>query len=304
MDSARKIELQAPEDLAYLLANVRRAAAARVDEAFPPIANDDNDDRNHKGGRGEDELRTRIEELVDEYITRTFTLASANLSINGLPADPAHFDLPASGDLNLAHQEQQQQQEEEAYEPFDARKRARVEELTRDEEDLLRDIAALKRGVPAAAAAAWQAAWQAGVRADDDALAAANSSSSGGGNSNGAAIASSSGAGAGAGDAGPAAAGAAAAGTDGGSSSGGKNNSLPPPRSLLLSLSLGANGDGDAEGENENDVGLGPLPRQADVERAHAAALRGLARLKRELPAVVARMERARGAGEYVVTEP
>jgi kinetochor protein Mis14/NSL1 len=55
MDSARKIELQTPEDLAYLVANVRRAAAARIDEAFPPVEDST-----------EDELRTRIEQLVNE----------------------------------------------------------------------------------------------------------------------------------------------------------------------------------------------------------------------------------------------
>ncbi|KAI1822209.1 hypothetical protein F4861DRAFT_410852 [Xylaria intraflava] len=55
MESARKIELQAPEDLAYLVANVRRAAAARIDEAFPPVEDS-----------SEDELRTRIEALVNE----------------------------------------------------------------------------------------------------------------------------------------------------------------------------------------------------------------------------------------------
>jgi kinetochor protein Mis14/NSL1 len=57
----RKIELQSPDDLSYLLANVRRAAASRIDEAFPPVegAHD-----------GEDELRTRIEQLVDEVRCR------------------------------------------------------------------------------------------------------------------------------------------------------------------------------------------------------------------------------------------
>ncbi|RYC59075.1 hypothetical protein CHU98_g7132, partial [Xylaria longipes] len=99
MDSARKIELQVPEDLAYLVANVRRAAAARIDEAFPPV-----DDST------EDELRTRIEELVNEisswvgddqripgvYITKTFTLAAPNLTINGLPVDASHFLSPGT----------------------------------------------------------------------------------------------------------------------------------------------------------------------------------------------------------------
>lgn len=64
MDAAsahRKIELQASEDLAYLVANVRRAAAARIDEAFPPVDGDD-----ESGAQGEDELRTRIEAFVNE----------------------------------------------------------------------------------------------------------------------------------------------------------------------------------------------------------------------------------------------
>jgi hypothetical protein len=61
MDSARKIELQSPEDLAYLVENVRRAATARIDEAFPPV--DDNT---------EDELRSRIEELVNEVCFLSF----------------------------------------------------------------------------------------------------------------------------------------------------------------------------------------------------------------------------------------
>lgn len=56
METQRKIELQAPDDLAYLLANVRRAAAQRIDEAFPAV----------EGAQDEDELRSRIERLVDE----------------------------------------------------------------------------------------------------------------------------------------------------------------------------------------------------------------------------------------------
>lgn len=52
----RKIELQTPEDLSYLIANVRRAAAERLNEAFPVV----------EGNYGEDELRTQIEKLVNE----------------------------------------------------------------------------------------------------------------------------------------------------------------------------------------------------------------------------------------------
>lgn len=59
MDGAnRKIELQSPEDLIYLVNNVRRAAAEHINAAFPPV--DDADDGQ------EDELRVRIEQIVDE----------------------------------------------------------------------------------------------------------------------------------------------------------------------------------------------------------------------------------------------
>lgn len=53
----RKIELQSPQDLAYLVAKVRGAAAARINEAFP-----------HVPGQGEDELRNQIESLVNEVL--------------------------------------------------------------------------------------------------------------------------------------------------------------------------------------------------------------------------------------------
>lgn len=58
MDTAhRKIELQSPEDLTYLITNVRRAASEHLSEAFPPVESDD---------AGGDELRVRIEKIVDE----------------------------------------------------------------------------------------------------------------------------------------------------------------------------------------------------------------------------------------------
>lgn len=58
----RKLELQSPEDLAYLIANVRAAAAARLDEALPHV----------DGQVGEDELRNRMEALVHEVCLPLF----------------------------------------------------------------------------------------------------------------------------------------------------------------------------------------------------------------------------------------
>ncbi|KAI0886726.1 uncharacterized protein GGS22DRAFT_158557 [Annulohypoxylon maeteangense] len=237
MEGHRKIELQAPDDLAYLLANVRRAAAARLDEAFPPV------DGASAGGEG-DELRTRIEELVNEYITKTFKLASPNLSINGMPVNAEHF---LSGDPSSAAA----LQPEEVFEPFDARKRARVEELSREEEDLLRDIAALKKSVPGAAAQAWAEAARKSVVDDEQALAVVNERAS-----------------------------------NPTSSTDENNNS------------------NDSGGNSKLFEDLRkPLDRQDEIEGNYEDAVAGLGKLKREMPSVVAKMERARSAGEYVVTE-
>lgn len=62
----RKIELQSPEDLTYLIANVRAAAAERLNEAFPHV----------EGNDGEDELRNKIEELVNEVRHRPLLSSS------------------------------------------------------------------------------------------------------------------------------------------------------------------------------------------------------------------------------------
>lgn len=59
----RKIELQSPEDLTYLITNVRNAAAARLNEAFPQV----------EGQEGEDELRNQIEALVNEACLPSFS---------------------------------------------------------------------------------------------------------------------------------------------------------------------------------------------------------------------------------------
>lgn len=311
MDGAhRKIELQSPEDLTFLINNVRRAAEEHINAAFPPV--DGQDD----AGAGEDELRVRIEKLVadvrplhkhtharhchksipslcpfthpgaeprktktdhrpttpQQYISQTFTLAAPNLSINGFDLDAKTFPAvylaapasPPSG-RSLRRRQQQPADEEVRYEAFDGRKRARVEELAREEEDLMREIAALKRRVPAATAAGYAEAFWEGVRADEEALGRAREA-------------------------------VAAGALDGGGG--------------------GADEDGGDEEEEDEEEGvkknkkaravlhgIGPLERQAGVEAGYESVIEMLGRLKREMPATVAKMERARVAGEYVVTE-
>lgn len=147
------------------------------------------------------------------------------------------------------------------YEPFDARRRARVEELAREEEDLMRDIAALKRRVPLAAAKGFADAFWDGVRADEEALAAAR-------------------------------AGGAAEFLGGGAEEEQREQGAEENTSEKTK----------AKGKTALLQGLGTVERVDDVERGYVGVVDTLGRLKRDMPATVAKMERARVAGEYVVT--
>ncbi|KAG5984244.1 hypothetical protein E4U55_005515 [Claviceps digitariae] len=207
----RRIELQSPEDLAYLISNVRKAATAHLDEALPRM-----------DGQGEDKMREEISALVNQYIDETFLLSSDNLSINGLPFTSAQFKSFTT------HAPQ-------AYEPFDTRKRQRVADLITQEEKLLEEVAALKRSVPAQAAAEQASRVEAAMRRDEE---------------------------------------------------------LVQRRREQAARR--------AEEQGEGMLALERLPRQQGVEDGFRGAVEVLGRLKRDMPAVVARMERARVAGEYV----
>lgn len=245
----RKIELQAPEDLTYLLENVRRIAKRHLDDALPPI----------KGAAPEeDELRIQMEKYLNQvcspfpsalsptnyaiadlgprfgrdsqYINKTFTLAAPSVSINGFDADP---DLFLSSDGALGADSGAQQEPQVEYEPWDGRLRDRVEDLARQEEELLNEIAALKKSVPASVAAAYARRLKEEAARDEEALQ--------------------------------------------------ERKKQPVFEEVALDVPL--------------------LERQEAVEDTHRKAVEGLGRVKREMPATVARMERARVAGEYVIAE-
>lgn len=74
------------------------------------------------------------------------------------------------------------------------------------------------------------------------------------------------------------------------------------------SAAAAAEADADEAGTTTADTRKGPplavrLQRQEGVEGSFKTAVQGLNRLKRDMPAVVAKMERARVAGEYVVSK-
>ncbi|KAL7805791.1 hypothetical protein V8C44DRAFT_351941 [Trichoderma aethiopicum] len=214
----RKIELQSPEDLAYLITNVRNAAVEHLNEAFPPV-----------DGAEEDELRIQIEVLVNEYINKTFSLAAPNLTINGLPVPPTAIVAAAAA-----------MPPDTVYEPFDTRKRRQVADLITQEEKLLEDVAALKRSVPAKVAAEHAERVRAAMRQDEE--------------------------------------------------------------DLRQRVARDAAAAAEASGGGGLLPGVATLQRQEGVEDGFRSAVQGLGRLKRDMPAVVAKMERARVAGEYVVT--
>ena len=84
----RKIELQSPADLTYLIANVTRAAREKIDTHLPPDA----------APEGEDALRKRVEQLVDAYIRNTFDAAKDNVSINGMDSREMEAELAKARD--------------------------------------------------------------------------------------------------------------------------------------------------------------------------------------------------------------
>ena len=83
----RKIELQEPEDLAFLIANVRRAAAESIAAAFPPVEDE-----------SKDELHASVEALVDEV-----RLASQHISTRWGPAFVANASAAATSPMLTWH---------------------------------------------------------------------------------------------------------------------------------------------------------------------------------------------------------
>ena len=159
----------------------------------------------------------------NQYITKTFTLAAPNLTINGLDVDPEAY-------LSSEHTSNP------VYEPFDERRHQRVLDLAREEEDLLAEIAALKRNVPPRVAASFSDSVREGARADEAAV---------------------------------------------------------EERTAGICAV-----DEEAVARGLDVAGVG-----SEGEERWADAVGGLGKLKREMAAVVAKMERARVAGEYVVTQ-
>ncbi|PMD42506.1 hypothetical protein L207DRAFT_510720 [Hyaloscypha variabilis F] len=147
----RKIELQSPDDLQYLVSNVRRAANEKIDKDLPPI-------------EGEDKMRERVEELVHSYVNDVFHKAAVNITINGLdPSEELINNILANSTSPLHH-------EIEEHEPFNAKLFEKAKERTREEEELIEEIAALRRKVPGSIAESTKRIYKEGVEGDEEQL--------------------------------------------------------------------------------------------------------------------------------------
>ena len=144
-DHQRKIELQAPQDLTYLIDNVRTAAQQQIDLHLPPQGDDDT-------------FRTKVSEHVQQYVQDTWRTALPSLSINGLDASTAILSPNSTEDTN---------HDEADYEPFDTRLAQRLRDLYATLEEETTAIAGLKREAPKKAANAYMEALIEAIAADD-----------------------------------------------------------------------------------------------------------------------------------------
>ena len=188
----RKIELQSPSDLIYLHTNAVALSRQKLDLHLPPSAaaaaaaaatnrNDNNQpqsqpqnhDHDDQADQNQDQnettepeqdpdpMRERVKQLVDEFISKTFSSAASSISINGLDSTTL---------LNTTNNTTSNQQEGKGegrggggflftpptetieYEPYDTRLASRVTSLYAQLESLITTVAQLRRDAPARAA--------------------------------------------------------------------------------------------------------------------------------------------------------
>ncbi|RKF72920.1 putative kinetochore protein [Golovinomyces cichoracearum] len=125
----RKIELQSLDDLQYLVSNLRRAAYGKIEQDLPSI-------------EGEDPMRMCVESIVSQFIEDIVKSVSSNITINGLEPTQSSLDTIIKSKVNTTATEI------EEYEPFDSRLFQKAQKLAHQEEDLIEEIATLRRTIP------------------------------------------------------------------------------------------------------------------------------------------------------------
>lgn len=133
----RKIDLQSLADLTYLHTNIKLSAQQKLDLAIPASALPANEP---------DAFRPQVQQLIQDYIAQTLTLALPSLAINGLDADTSM----------LADAKNDELEDESNYEPYDPRLGEKLRTLYRQLEWEHTRVAELRREAPGAAARAYE----------------------------------------------------------------------------------------------------------------------------------------------------
>ncbi|CAF9942814.1 MAG: hypothetical protein ALECFALPRED_010086 [Alectoria fallacina] len=147
----RRIDLQSPSDLTYLFNNIKTSARQKIDLAIPPSA----------APEGEDAYRSKVEELVQEYIIQTFTLALPSMTLNGLDPSPA---LLHPNPAREAHAPD----DNSNYEPYDLRLAERLRSLYAEFDTQSTCVAELRRDAPGAAARGYVERLEAKLESEKD----------------------------------------------------------------------------------------------------------------------------------------
>jgi kinetochor protein Mis14/NSL1 len=140
----RKIELQSPADLTYLITQAQTSSTSKLSTAFPTIDDPSSDDV----------MRGRVASLLDEFLARTYAGVRANVSVNGMDVGGGGRGGGEDGAGREVHEEQ------ERYEDFDARIAERIRELEGRKEVLTERVADLRRTGAETGAEKWRAGWE------------------------------------------------------------------------------------------------------------------------------------------------
>ena len=150
----RKIELQSLLDLTYLQSNLAASARQKLDLHFPPSASQPQSEPTSSSDpqyAAADPMRQRVQDIVAQFLDRTWTGARQSLSINGQDATA----LPATTDSTIGAAGQPREEREGVdfeYEPYDPRLSSKVASMYGELEALTTQVSKLRRTAPGAAA--------------------------------------------------------------------------------------------------------------------------------------------------------
>ena len=190
----RKIELQSPADLTYLQSNLSRTAQDKLDLHFPRLAYQkpalpatfisldgrpqDTSNQNQsqqpqtQPAEEHDPLRAKVNDLVNAFLTRTWSSAAHSISINGLDATsllpPPSQNHTSTSTTETSGEETEREGKDFTYTPYDARLQTQVASLYGELEALTAQVSKLRREAPKSGAEAYAEKLNEEIQADEE----------------------------------------------------------------------------------------------------------------------------------------